>query len=255
MKQILLRADDLGYSEGINFGIAKLVENYKIRTIGLIVNLTNSNHGYELVRGKNICLGLHTNISNGKPILDTKEIPSLVTGNGTFKPSKEYNHSTHNFVNYNDVYNEVEAQYQFFKKLTGKKPDYIDAHAVFNSTYFKAIEAVALKYDLFYVPSLVNTEEKYSIGNTDLYFWMESMCKDYDPCITLKKICQRNRDACEVMVLHPGYIDDELLGTSSLVFPRVKEVEFLMKLNLDEVAKNEQVDFITYNDLKKEGKA
>ena len=42
MKQILLRADDLGYSEGINFGIAKLVTNNKLRTIGLIINLTYS---------------------------------------------------------------------------------------------------------------------------------------------------------------------------------------------------------------------
>ncbi|WP_217956289.1 hypothetical protein [Enterococcus gallinarum] len=56
------------------------------------------------------------------------------------------------------------------------------------------------------------------------------------------------------MILHPGYIDDELLSTSSLIFPRVKEVEFLMKLKLDEIAEKEQIDFITYNDLKKEGK-
>ncbi len=67
-------------------------------------------------------------------------------------------------------------------------------------------------------------------------------------------MCQSKRRACEVMILHPGYIDDELLSTSSLIFPRVKEVEFLMKLKLDEIAEKEQIDFITYNDLKKEGK-
>ena len=254
MKQILLRADDLGYSEGINFGIAKLVTNNKLRTIGLIINLTYSKNGYELVKKENICLGLHSNISNGYPILNSNEIPSLVTANGTFKSSKEYNHSMHNFVNYNDVYNEVEAQYLYFKKLTGRKPDYIDAHAVFNATYFKAIEAVALKYGLLYIPSIADTKEKCSIGSTDLYFWMESMNDDYDPNKTFQEMCQSKRRACEVMILHPGYIDDELLSTSSLIFPRVKEVEFLMKLKLDEIAEKEQIDFITYNDLKKEGK-
>ena len=39
MKRIIFRADDLGYSEGVNLGIAKTVKKGLVRTVGLIVNL------------------------------------------------------------------------------------------------------------------------------------------------------------------------------------------------------------------------
>ena len=58
---------------------------------------------------------------------------------------------------------------------------------------FKAIEAVALKYGLLYIPSIADTKEKCSIGSTDLYFWMESMNDDYDPNKTFQEMCQSKR--------------------------------------------------------------
>ena len=36
--------------------------------------------------------------------------------------------------------------------------------------------------------------------------------KHFKKCVRVKE------RACEVMILHPGYIDDELLSTSSLIF-------------------------------------
>ena len=49
MKKIILRADDLGYSEGVNYGIARTIRKGKVRTVGLIVNLEYSKQGYELI--------------------------------------------------------------------------------------------------------------------------------------------------------------------------------------------------------------
>ena len=45
MKKIIFRADDLGYSEGVNLGIAKTVKKGLVRTVGLIVNLEHSKEG------------------------------------------------------------------------------------------------------------------------------------------------------------------------------------------------------------------
>mgnify|MGYP002169931989 CR=1 FL=1 len=47
-------------------------------------------HGYDLLKDTEICLGQHTNICAGRPICDPKLIPSIVQENGEFKTSKEY---------------------------------------------------------------------------------------------------------------------------------------------------------------------
>ena len=39
MKQILIRADDLGYSEGVNYGIAKAVNEGVVKSVGVMPNM------------------------------------------------------------------------------------------------------------------------------------------------------------------------------------------------------------------------
>ena len=39
MKKILIRADDLGYSEGVNYGIAKSVKDGIIGSVGVMTNM------------------------------------------------------------------------------------------------------------------------------------------------------------------------------------------------------------------------
>ena len=57
MKKIMVRADDLGFSKAINYGIYETLKNGVIRNIGFMVNMPDSLHGYELVKDYDICLG------------------------------------------------------------------------------------------------------------------------------------------------------------------------------------------------------
>lgn len=50
MKKIMVRADDLGFSKAINYGIYETVKNGVIKNIGFMVNMPDSLHGYELVK-------------------------------------------------------------------------------------------------------------------------------------------------------------------------------------------------------------
>ena len=104
MKKIIFRADDLGYSEGVNQGIAKTVKRGFIQTVGLIVNLEHSQEGFELIKEYEVCLGLHVNISYGKPVSDPLTLSSLVDENGMFKSSRAYNQASVDFVKYEEVY-------------------------------------------------------------------------------------------------------------------------------------------------------
>ena len=49
MKQLLIRADDLGFSEATNYGIFKTVKDGIIRSVGLMPNMPSAQMGYDLI--------------------------------------------------------------------------------------------------------------------------------------------------------------------------------------------------------------
>ena len=87
--KLIMRADDLGFSEAVNLGIYKAVKEGVITSVGMMTNMEHANHGYELVKDFDIALGQHTNICAGRPLTDPKLIPSLVQENGEFCSSRE----------------------------------------------------------------------------------------------------------------------------------------------------------------------
>ena len=111
-KKVLFRADDLGYSEAVNYGIEKAVKEGLIRSVGVMVNMPTTAHGVELLKNEPIAFSQHTNICVGKPLADPEQIPSLVDEEGNFKSSKMYREATEDFVVFSEVMLEIEAQYQ-----------------------------------------------------------------------------------------------------------------------------------------------
>ena len=77
MKQILIRADDLGFSNGVNQGIEKTLQNGLVKSVGLMTNMDEAENGVRMVRQYDVCIGQHTNICVGKPLTDPKLIPSI----------------------------------------------------------------------------------------------------------------------------------------------------------------------------------
>ena len=47
--KIMVRADDLGYSRGVNYGIYDTVKKGVIKNIGFMVNMPDSVEGYERI--------------------------------------------------------------------------------------------------------------------------------------------------------------------------------------------------------------
>lgn len=112
MKRLLIRADDLGYSEGINCGIAAAVAAGLVRSVGVMTNMPAAVHGLGLLYGRQLCLGQHTNICVGRPLTDPARIPSLCTPEGEFKPSRAYREAAkegRDFVVLDEAIEEIEA--------------------------------------------------------------------------------------------------------------------------------------------------
>lgn len=251
-KRVIVRADDLGWTEAINYGIAKSVREGIIRSVGVMPNMPAARHGLDLLAGVPVCFGQHTNICVGRPVTDSKLIPSLCQPDGTFKPSSAYREAYkrgEEFVVLDEVVLEIEAQYQRFVELVGDKPHYFEAHAVASDNFFKGLEIVAKRHGLLYLPLVLDAPVKFR--NSKLTVVMDSLYPNYDPFASLKRIALKDYDvdSCPVLIFHPGYLDDELLRNSSLTIPRTKEVAMSIDPATKAWLKENDVQVITYDDL------
>ena len=248
-KRVLIRADDLGYCEGVNLGIAKTVKEGLIRTIGLMPNMPAAKAGLDLIAGYDICLGQHTNVCVGKPVCDPSLIPSITNEKGEFRSSREYRSAKEDFVVLDEVVLEIEAQYERFKELTGREPDYFEAHAVSSDNLAKGLEIVAERHSLPLFPFSTSVPVKFR--SAKLVVSMDSMGPDYDPFASLKKAVLREYadDECPLFVCHPGYLDWFILQTSSLTVNRTKEVEMLCDPKVKAWLDEQNVQLLTYRDL------
>ena len=90
MKQLLIRADDIGYSYAVDLGIARSVNEGLVRSAGLMPNMPEAERGWSLVADSGIAVGQHTNVCLGKPCADPAFIPSLLDENGEFHSSRTF---------------------------------------------------------------------------------------------------------------------------------------------------------------------
>lgn len=243
MKQILLRADDLGYSEAVNYGLAKGCLGLPV-SIGLMMNMPAVEHGYNLIKDKGYCLGVHTNISVGSPVCDPEEVPSLVEADGTFHSSKSFRSAKAELVTLEDVEKETEAQIKKFISMTSREPEYLDVHAVFSMNFLKGVMNVAQKYGIP-CSTLPIGKETMPVGNKEVKLHVNGSNEKslYD---IIDSLCDTD---CMILVFHPGYVDKTIMETSSVNIQRVYDTD-LMQSEVFHSFIDKGVELITYRDLK-----
>lgn len=250
--RLIVRADDIGYSEAVNYGIEKSVKEGIVRSAGLMPNMPAAAHGLRLLEGTGTCIGQHTNLCLGKPCADPRDIPDLLDGNGNLKSSKLYRASWEKgeeIAPLEQFVLEIEAQYRRFLELVGHEPGYFEGHAVMSRNLFKGLEIVADKYGLKYNAMRFDGRGEFN-GKEITTCPMDSMTPDYDPFETLKRgVAGLKPGVPGVFVGHPGYLDDFILNNSSLTVNRTREVAMFCDPAVKAWLEEQGVELITYDDV------
>lgn len=245
--KLLLRLDDLGFSEGVNFGIEKVVRSYPNLSIGMMMNMPYLQHGYDLIKAYDVCLGIHMNITAGKPLCCSAHVQSLVNELGDFHKASIYRKEKHDMICLQEAEMECEAQYQAFLEITGKKPSYIDVHAIENGTFLQAAQLTANRHNILFC-DLGNQDHITSIHRSSVYVKvaqnsMNSFTKD------LHELFLRTQQEENILVFHPGYADAYLMKHSSINIQRVYDVEALVSTEFQAYLYENNITFITYQDF------
>lgn len=106
MAKIIFNADDLGYSHGVNQGILFGYQNGVVNSSSLMVNMAYFEEAVEVISNNNLHnVGLHFNLTEGKPILNTHR--TIVDDEGYFLRDIHQNAKS----NTKEILVELEAQY------------------------------------------------------------------------------------------------------------------------------------------------
>lgn len=88
------------------------------------------------------------------------------------------------------------------------------------------------------------------VNDTKVYLMMESMQADYNPYHSLQKMLDNlHEDGVDMLIFHPGYLDDYILNHSSLLIPRTQEAAMLTDIRVKEQLNEKHIDLISYKEL------
>ena len=148
MKKLLIRADDIGYSEAVTAGILSALESSLVKSAGLMVNMPFTEKSVELIKDRtDICFGLHVNLVIGPACCQDREaVKDLVDGQGRFIASRirreEFARGLDS-MSYAQVCREIEAQAERYEALMGRRPEYMALHGMENDTLIQAVRDMA----------------------------------------------------------------------------------------------------------------
>jgi len=130
LKNLIVNADDLGWTHGVNRGILEAFHKGIVTSTSLLANGEAFAGGVELTRSApNLGVGVHLNLSDGAPLARRDEVESLLDERGMFKggPESLLVRLARRGLALEEVEVEWEAQIQRVQKA-GIEPTHLDGH-------------------------------------------------------------------------------------------------------------------------------
>ncbi len=130
MKNLIVNADDLGWTDGVNRGIVEAFHHGIVTSTSLLANGAAFAGGVEAARSApGLGVGVHLNLSDGPPVADRETVTSLLNKDGEFAggPENLLLRRARRGLSLAEVENEWDAQIQKVRDA-GISPTHLDGH-------------------------------------------------------------------------------------------------------------------------------
>jgi predicted glycoside hydrolase/deacetylase ChbG (UPF0249 family) len=146
-KQYLITADDYGFCPEVDSAIEELAKKGILSTTNVLVNFRQDFTGSPLIGKRDFSIGIHWNVTTGRPVSPLDKVKTLVDENGVFWPIDEFRRRyKKGLISESELEAELQNQFDIYYKNFGQ-PDYWNSHEN-SSLYpapFKVFKKVALK--------------------------------------------------------------------------------------------------------------
>ncbi len=130
MRNLIVNADDLGWTEGVNRGIAEAHRNGIVTSASLLANGAAFASGVEIARTTpGLGVGVHLNLSDGEPVSERELVTTLLNDRGELegKPESLLLRLARRSLLLDEVEREWDAQIQKVRGC-GIEPTHLDGH-------------------------------------------------------------------------------------------------------------------------------
>ncbi|MBN1428723.1 MAG: ChbG/HpnK family deacetylase [Anaerolineae bacterium] len=128
-RYLIVNADDFGHTKGVSEGILRAHRDGIVTSTSVMVNKPAAEEAIRLALefAPRLGLGLHLNLTSGKPLLPVEHIPDLVQADGVFHHPKALKLLLQ-VIDMSQVEHELRAQIERFIRIAGRAPDHLDSH-------------------------------------------------------------------------------------------------------------------------------
>jgi len=249
-KRLIVNADDLGRTEGVNTGVFDAHRRGIVTSATLMVNYPAARHVAALSReSPALGIGLHVALTGGTPALPPDQLKTLVDTTGAL-PSKPEGLAA---ADPSEVLAEVRAQLKRFRGIMGRDPTHFDSHHHSHRevpAVFEALLALAWETGLpvrCANPAMAERLRREGVPTPD-YFVDEF----YDRGATLAdlvRIVESLSAGTTELMCHPAVVDEELRATSGYAEQRTRELDALTRGEARQALQRSGVRLISFGQL------
>lgn len=252
--RFIINADDFGQNNEVNEAIIKCFNGGLLASASVLANGSAFDTAMEFAKAhKNFSIGIHLNLTGGKPVTKNPEEISSLVKNGEFLSSEEFRRKYFRFgVSGRQIYKELENQILKFLGH-GLKPSHIDSHHHIHTlpTVAMIVSKLGKKYGILKIrPSSNCLTAKISLKPVykkmiNNYFSRHFIMPDYfcegklEQILNNKKFLGGLAEATYLLMAHPDLAG---AGANDLKMLTDKDLLNLLRDNLG-------VKLISFNEL------
>jgi len=249
VKRLIVNADDLGRTHGINTGVFEAHRKGIVTSASAMVNYESIHEAAAMSReNPKLGIGLHVALTGGRTSLPSSRVPSLVGKDGA-QPAKPAGLGGAQSA---EIAAELEAQFRKFIEIFGRKPTHLDSHHHSHRLHdvFDALCALALREGL---PvrnaggSMGKDLREAGIRTSDGF--EEGFFDEGATVTNLLRIVDTLPAGATELMCHPAHEDAELAATSSYAAVRVRELKALCEPSVKAAIASSGVRLISFADL------